>query len=171
MGRELPILFNADMVQAILREMYPKKATRRCVKGYIPRDAIWGYTVFTPNGYISCRGTFSDGYGEKFFKLPCERGDYLYIREKWNFVYDIDDGDQIIEGTGRYVYYADDSMPFSDWVDPNTGEHKEYMPWRPSIHMPKEAARIWLEVTDVRVERLQDITNDQILKEGTACIR
>ena len=38
--------------------------------------------------------------------------------------------------------------------------------WHPSIHMPKEAARIWLKVTDVRVERLQDITSEQICKEG-----
>lgn len=41
------------------------------------------------------------------------------------------------------------------------------MPWRPSIHMPREAARIWLKVTDVRVERLQEITPEQIIKEGT----
>mgnify|MGYP002242394581 CR=1 FL=1 len=38
--------------------------------------------------------------------------------------------------------------------------------WHPSIHMPKEAARIWLKVTDVRVERLQEITSEQICREG-----
>lgn len=64
------------MVRAILDGR--KRTTRRIVKGFIPDDAIWGYTAFTPKGYISCRGTFSDGYGEKFFKPPCELGDILY---------------------------------------------------------------------------------------------
>lgn len=55
-----PILFNTEMVRAILDGR--KDATRRIVKGFIPDDAVWGYTVFTPKGYISCRGTFADGY-------------------------------------------------------------------------------------------------------------
>lgn len=76
-----PILFNTEMVRAILDGR--KDATRRIVKGFIPDDAVWGYTAFTPKGYISCRGTFADGYGEKFFKLPCEPGDTLYVRETW----------------------------------------------------------------------------------------
>ena len=60
-----PILFNTEMVRAILD--WRKDATRRIVKGFIPDDAVWGYTAFTPKGYISCRGTFADGYGEKVF--------------------------------------------------------------------------------------------------------
>ena len=81
MSRALPILFNTEMVRAILDGR--KDATRRIVKGFIPDDAVWGYTAFTPKGYISCRVTFADGYGEKFFKLPCEPGDSLYVRETW----------------------------------------------------------------------------------------
>ena len=77
-----PILFNTEMVRAILDRR--KGATRRSVKGFIPDDAVWGYTAFTPKGYISCRGTFADGYGEKFFKLPCDPGDILYVRETWH---------------------------------------------------------------------------------------
>ena len=137
-----PILFNTEMVRAILNGR--KDATRRIVKGFIPDDAVWGYTAFTPKGYISCRGTFADGYGEKFFKLPCESGDILYVRETF-----------IQAAAHTFWYKADDKS----WMS------KDLL-WKPSIHMPKEAARIWLRVTDVRVERLQEMTGQDVLKEG-----
>lgn len=148
MNRVLPILFNTEMVRAILEGR--KGATRRSVKGYIPDDAVWGYTAFTPKGYISCRGTFADGYGEKFFKLPCEPGDILYVRETWH------------KGLERYIYRAD----YSDTEKFYRDGKEIKMKWHPSIHMPKEAARIWLKVTDVRVERLQDITPKDAENEG-----
>ena len=137
-----PILFNTEMVRAILD--WRKDATRRIVKGFIPDDAVWGYTAFTPKGYISCRGTFADGYGEKFFKLPCEPGDILYVRETWK------------KAPNGYYYYE-------DW---QRNDIADVTKWKPSIHMPKEAARIWLKVTDVRVERLQEITDEQAKREG-----
>ena len=137
-----PILFNTEMVRAILDGR--KDATRRIVKGFIPDDAVWGYTAFTPKGYISCRGTFADGYGEKFFKLPCEPGDILYVRETWK------------KAPNGYYYYE-------DW---QRNDIADVTKWKPSIHMPKEAARIWLKVTDVRVERLKEITIDGIRNEG-----
>ncbi len=158
-----PILFNTEMVRAILDGR--KDATRRIVKGFIPDDAVWGYTAFTPKGYISCRGTFADGYGEKFFKLPCEPGDILYVRETWQYLYELDGNEQIIEDTGKYYYAATDTISFNTYVDENGLEH-EHVPWKPSIHMPKEAARIWLKVMDVRVERLQEITDNECIKEG-----
>lgn len=142
MSRALPILFNTEMVRAILDGR--KDATRRIVKGFIPDDAVWGYTAFTPKGYISCRVTFADGYGEKFFKLPCEPGDILYVRETWK------------KAPNGYYYYE-------DW---QRNDIADVTKWKPSIHMPKEAARIWLKVTDVRVERLQEITIDGIRNEG-----
>lgn len=143
------------MVQATLRQINPKTATRRAVKGFIPDDAIWGYTMFTPKGCISCRGTFVDGYGEKFFKLRYCQGDILYVRE----TYCPDYFDFVTQYGNRNAYKADydKAVLSSDIAEPK---------WTPSIHMPKETARIWLKVTDVRVERLQDITNEQILKEG-----
>jgi len=78
---------------------------------------------------------------------PCHVGDVLYVRETWS------------EWTGGYVYKAW-SSPF-----PQPGK-ASVMKWHPSIHMPKEAARIFLRVTDVRAERLQDITIEDIRKEG-----
>ena len=147
--RVLPILFNTEMVRAILDGR--KGATRRIVKGFIPNDAIWGYTAFTPKGYISCRGTFADGYGEKFFKLPCEPGDILYVRETWGHPISLNSDKQ-------YVFRADKIA--------ESGFKNDSHIWYPSIHMPKEAARIWLKVTDVRVERLNDITDKDAEREG-----
>ena len=137
-----PILFNSEMVRAILDGR--KDATRKIVKGFIPDDAVWGYTAFTPKGDISCRGTFADGYGEKFFKLPCEPGDILYVRETWK------------KALNGYYYY--EAWQRNDIADVTK--------WKPSIRMPKEAARIWLKVTNVRVERLQEITDEQAKREG-----
>lgn len=150
-----PILFNTDMVRAILDGR--KTVTRQVVKGFIPNDAIWGYTIFTPKGYISCRGTFADGYGEKFFKLPYNTDDILYVRETWC--------NANKDGVEPDYYYFADTRYCEDY---NSEEWK----WRPSIHMPKEAARIFLKVANVRVERLQDImkspsgANNQVVKEG-----
>lgn len=143
-----PILFNTEMVRANLDGR--KSCTRRLVKGFVPDDAIWGYTAFTPKGYISCRGTFADGYGEKFFKLPYQPGDIIYVRETW------------YKGLERYMYRAD----YSDTEKFYQGGKEIEMKWHPSIRMPKEAARIWLKCTDVRVERLQEITESGAKAEG-----
>ena len=144
-----PILFNTEMVKAVLDGI--KHCTRRVVKGYIPKDAKFGYTAFTPKGCISCRGIFEDGYGEKFFKMPYQKGDILYVRETW------------FKGLKRYMYRAD----YTDSEKYYQNGEEVNMKWKPSIHMPKKAARIWLKVTDVRVERLQDITEEQACMEGT----
>lgn len=149
MRRVLPILFNTEMVRAILDGR--KSCTRRTVKGYIPNDAKWGYTAFTPKGCISCRGTFADGYGEKFFKLPCEPRDILYVRETWGYPIALNSDEQ-------YVFRADEVA--------ESGFKNDSHIWHPPIHMPKEAARIWLKVTDVRVERLQEISAEGALAEG-----
>ena len=151
-----PILFNTEMVRAILDGR--KSCTRRIVKGFIPNDAVWGYTAFTPKGCISCRGTFADGYGEKFFKLPCKPGDILYVRETWHkYTKRVGEGESchLAEFYGYKASIA------------NSEDANEL--WRPSIHMPKEAARIWLKVTDVRAERVQEITPQGAWKEGARC--
>lgn len=158
-----PILFNTEMVRAILDGK--KTCTRRIVKGAILDDAMWGYTMFTPKGCISCRGVYADEYGEKFFRLPYQQGDILYVRETWYYESHMEDrteGEPNLPSgrySNRYVYKADcPTYP----VNIGVGEHG----WRPSIHMPKEAARIWLKVTDVRAERLQEISGAELIKEG-----
>ena len=77
-------------------------------------------------------------------KAPYQPGDILYVRETWK------------KAPNGYYYY--ESWQRSDVAD--------ITKWYPSIHMPKEAARIWLKVTDVSVERLQDITLDGCHREG-----
>lgn len=85
---------------------------------------------------------------EKIFKLPYQPGDILYVRETW------------MDYAGLTMYKADcdkyrlESLKLAEFS------------WKPSIHMPKEAARIWLKVTDVRVERLQEISEDGAKAEG-----
>lgn len=83
----------------------------------------------------------------RYIYPPYEKGDILYVRETW------------CEYTGGYLY--------KEWAEglhqPGAGS---LFKWKPSIHMPKEAARIWLKVTDVRVEELQDITEQQAVQEG-----
>ena len=144
-----PILFNTEMVRAILDGR--KTCTRRIVKDGIPDDAMWGYTAFTPKGYISCRGIYADGYGEGFYKLPYKPGDILYIRETWGYPISLNSDKQ-------YVFRADKIA--------ESGFKNDSHIWHPSIHMPKKAARIWLKVTNVRVERLQEITETQTEEEG-----
>ncbi len=85
---------------------------------------------------------------------PYRMCDILYVRETW------------YKDPSRYMYRADYSDTEKFYRD---GKEIE-MKWHPSLHMPKEAARIWLKVTDVRVEQLQDITIDDIRREGLSSV-
>ena len=143
MSRVLPILFNADMVRAILDGR--KTETRRVLKQ--PFE-------IHPNGYITKpRGN------ERLcpYEPPYQPGDTLYVRETFtdHWVPDEEDKPQL-----EYCYKADGIDIKAECLP---GENNR---WYPSIHMPKEAARIWLKVTDVRVERLQEITVQEIQREG-----
>lgn len=153
-----PILFNAEMVRAILDGR--KTCTRRLVKFLPGENSQW-------TGYIKDGLMLYNGRNEPCIrKVPYQPGDIMYVRETWQYLYELDGNEQIIEGTGKYYYAATDTIPFDTYVDASGVTH-ERVPWHPSIHMPKEAARIWLKVTDVRVERLQDITEEQACMEGT----
>lgn len=161
-----PILFNTEMVRAILDGR--KTCTRRVIKPqweecptckYVHNEYI--YDKMAENVYCArC------GYPlEPERRSPYQPGDILYVRETWQYLYELDGNEQVIEDTGKYYYAATDTIPFDAYVDENGVTH-DHTPWRPSIHMPKEAARIWLRVTDVRVERLQEITEEGAIREG-----
>lgn len=146
------LITNTEMVRAILDGS--KTCIRQIIKGYIPQNAQFGYSAFTPDGTISCRGLFETagrpGYGEKFFKLPYQSGDILYVRETW------------YKSLERYLYRAD----YSDTEKFYQNGKEIEIKWRPSSIMPREATRIFLKVTNVRVERLQEITEDGANVEG-----
>lgn len=93
----------------------------------------------------------------KIYKPPYQPGDILYVRETWTDHYV---PNEIGKPELQYCYKADGVDIKAECLP---GENNR---WYPSIHMPKEAARIWLKVTDVRVERLQDITEIQAQAEG-----
>lgn len=133
-----PILFNTEMVRAILDGR--KTVTRRLVKD---KDIInqWDCeSDGTPIAYIE--QLTGDHYPPT---TPCRyrSGDILYVRETWTTL------------LGSYLYKAAQKPGMK-----NPGK------WHPSIHMPKEAARLFLRVKDVRVERLQDMTEDDVCEEG-----
>lgn len=97
---------------------------------------------------------------------PYQLGQTLYVRETWCNYGELDDNDQVIDGTEQYYYRADgeNPTPFNYIIE--NDKRRDYPIWHPSIHMPKKAARIFLRVKDVRVERLQNISGQDLSKEG-----
>lgn len=146
-----PILFNTEMVRAILDNR--KTATRRAVKPQPAGDGSKPEPLTTRPGYWN---TWGD---DNVYRQPYRPGDILYVRETfcmWN-----------LPGLGmKYCYKATDPNGNRRPTGPNSDDEWEIRPWHPSIHMPKEAARIFLRVTDVRVERLQEIMEEQAKAEG-----
>lgn len=154
-----PMLFNAEMVRAILEGR--KTVTRRAVK--FPRGWNPKFTGYIPDGAVL--------YGSNNIpaaKSPVQVGDVLWVRETWRI-----QSAHRFEADAKIEYKSGGPMEKVKfkcrldydrfiWNQP-VGEGK----WKPSIHMPKEVARIFLRVTDVRVERLQDITAEGVLDEGT----
>lgn len=144
--RELPILFNTEMVLAILDGR--KTATRRVVKDpyFIENEE-----ASRGGGFAMHKGT-DISHGMPYPATPYMVGDILYVRETWAQA-----------ENGCYLYKADSK---SGVFARENGGKLHCTRWRPSIHMPKEEARIWLKVTDVRIERLRDITEEGAVKEG-----
>lgn len=138
-----PILFNIDMVRAILTGQ--KTQTRRVIKPQ-PTNPRWNNI-----GWLG----WDDGHGYRM-KSPCEDGDVLWVRETWSTTDKCDLYPNWHTDGIHYIYKAD---------DPDCSAAKEAR-WYPSIHMPKQAARIFLRVKEVRVEYLQEIAVDGCAAEG-----
>ena len=143
---EKPILFNTPMVKAILEGR--KKQTRRIIKGlplyepFFEEDQGRGFLMDSEDGQF---------YTLEYF-CKVQPRDVLWVRETWQHLFD--------HRGWRYVYKAD----YRDDEPLKLGGM--YIAWRPSIHMPREAARIFLCVTGLRAERLQGITEQEAVAEG-----
>ncbi|NUT73570.1 hypothetical protein HNO86_00795 [Pseudomonas sp. C1C7] len=162
--KERPILFSAPMVRAILEGR--KTVTRRPVKaakahadGFLMLDHGKGWRPYNMFGDSEV-----DSEGMEY-PIACpygKSGDRLWVRETC-FINDFREAAVPVDERAECeIIYRADGIP--DWE----GE-EVLISWRPSIHMPRWASRILLEITDVRVERLQDISRADIRAEGLQC--
>lgn len=140
-----PIIFNTEMVRALLDGR--KTVTRRVIKPQpegkpvpMTKSGCWP-------GYFAIQGT------DKVVRPPFLPGDVLWVRETWAHPSE----KEILAGAeqNKYLYKADTPAQPCAWDR-----------WHPSIHMPREAARLFLRITDVQVERLWEITEDGAKAEG-----
>lgn len=142
-----PILFNTEMVRAILDGR--KTCTRRVIKPQPNEKHTFPFGFVTDSTEKKVVGYFGFGIDEyggsiQYAKLQYHTDDILYVRETWK------------KAPNGYYYYE-------DW---QRNDIADVTKWKPSIHMPKEVARIWLKVTNVRVERLQEMKPVDVIKEG-----
>ena len=144
--RILPILFNTEMVRAIMDGR--KTVTRRLVKHDV--DAILNSPYHKEHPEVEDKQIIS-----KLCMPPYQPGDIMYARETWHKY-----KRRIGKGEGCHI------AEFYGYKASIANSEDANEPWRPSIHMPKEAARIWIKVKDVRVELLQEMKPVDVIKEG-----
>lgn len=175
--KENPILFSTPMVQAICDNR--KRMTRRICK-----HQTWSFSELNDvnsNGITQKKDrSVSCPYGQV--------GDVLWVREAWRLVgWNFEQGLMTIEYKDGNMLICkaydlnEDSMWLLDQVEaletkgyikPSPTEKDAFvftdkkLAFKPSIHMPKSAARIWLKITKIKVERLQDISEEDAMNEG-----
>lgn len=173
--KERPILFSAPMVRAILDSR--KTQTRRILKQATGPSLSVG--INDEPGVAELSWLHGDGPGhevhETVKRVLCPYGqpsDSLWVRETWQGpLLDGDTMENEYRGSPddfhkpEYCVYAADGGPPPEFV---TQDDELVCRWRPSIHMPRWACRILLEITSVRVERLKDISHEDAMAEGMA---
>lgn len=172
-----PILFNTEMVRAILDGR--KTCTRRAIKPQPDEKhkfPLGFVTDSTEKKKAGCFGFGIDEYGGsiQYAKPPYQPGDILYVRETWQcwraHRYEATADIRFRAGGDDVrLQFANGNTDSINRLDYDTFVHKwfsHYGEWKQSLFMPKEAARIWLKVTDVRVERLQEMKPVDVIKEG-----
>lgn len=172
--KEIPMLFSTDMVKALIGDI--KTETRRTRNLDVINEnpdnykLLWSASIDGPVPSFRDKKTLAD----IFIKCPYgKKGDKIWVRETftdgYNSTLDGNIGKEEKDWTQRYWVFKDGGQKF------NTGEifqgHQaakfvKGIKWTPSIHMPKKAARIWLEITDITIERLKDITKESAIAEG-----
>ncbi|MBF0675544.1 hypothetical protein [Pseudomonas sp.] len=182
--KERPILFNGPMVRAILDGR--KTVTRRVIKLQpdTTEERLRELGAWVEGLTISQH--LNNAWRAGFIPVTCpfgEPGDRLWVRETWGVIsHAWDEQGNMVDwspdrpatpirelpfGQGYYsghaIYAADGPM---EWAGDDDGGGEPRSAWKPSIHMPRAASRILLEITDVRIERLQDITYEDAVAEG-----
>ncbi len=189
-----PILFSAPMIRALL--VARKTQTRRILKPQPPtedqfpgssfgldRAAADSVAIYSQNQYtadlprhptdwdlIGSVGVARDAGFPNRYRVPYAVGDLLWVRE--TFFHGVVARDGTVEDWSEYHYRA--TEPEIEGVDDGDGYSETNAdgslrsPWKPSIHMPRRASRITLDVTDVRVERLQAISDEDAIAEGVS---
>ena len=148
-----PILFSTEMVQAIsdgrkTQTRRPAPFDKFCTEAVLTTNGKWQEIY---NNNPDPNKMFPGGWmAVTNYKSKYQPGDILWVRERFEY------SDNLEEPYWYYAKYIQDYLP----------EYVEQVKWRPSIHMPKEAARIFLKVTSVRCERLQDISEEDAIAEG-----
>jgi hypothetical protein len=174
-----PIIFSAPMIRALLAGR--KTQTRRVLK---PQPSFSGGTAsgVCGTGHVSV-AIYPDrlgGSGGHFCKSPYAFGDRLWVREAGALFHNAVDCTSTYDGTDRWVVagwqhaadgaivpaqlYQDHAPPLAEWIGDCSSEK------RSPIHMPRWASRLTLTVTDVRVQRLQDISEADAVAEGVDAV-
>jgi hypothetical protein len=177
-----PILFSAPMVRALLdgrktqtrRVVKPRKDEDRCASDCAgPQwDRAWADPGFGSGGYlhVPCK----DGAAQRVRCPYGNIGDRLWVRETFCIGHDSYDGNLVTtDKDGNDIdpkaFYCATTDPLFQWLN-HDGEYTDKIPWKPSIHMPRWASRITLEIADVRVQRVQDIIRDECFYEGVESV-
>lgn len=181
-----PVIFSAPMVRALLAGT--KSQTRRLIRDEVrdppamenvhpehearhPEPYLDAYcgqprTAANPRGMSDrwCWWTRDDRCCLPQFKVGFVPGDRLWVRESFVHYYELDGDDQ---PCGELLTcYRADGWPLAGWYDRDREETRDAPPWRSPIHMPRALSRLTLTVTEVRVQRLQDISEEDAIAEG-----
>jgi hypothetical protein len=168
----IPILFSTPMVRAILQN---RKTQTRRLRGLDkinerPDDVVRIEYVLKLDGSKETGVLFYMNTGEKIFvKCPFgEQGDVLWVREKffnnWDGLSEDETYDEMGDRYPKYAYYA--SVPKISYDDSGDEVLRDDYKWKPSIHMPKEACRLFLRNNIIKCERLQSISEGDAIAEG-----
>ncbi|WP_213322402.1 ASCH domain-containing protein [Klebsiella aerogenes] len=167
--KERGMIFNGEMVRAILDGR--KTQTRRIVK---PQPELTKGSGFSWNGALYGAGSDDRETNRNFAHVKCPHGkpgDRIWVRETFQGpLFDYEQMESYLEDSSKFekpefCLYAADGKPAPEYYDADDNLRHG---WRPSIHMPRWASRILLEITDVRVERLNDISQEDAQAEGMA---
>lgn len=163
--RTLPMIFNTDMAEALISG--DKTVTRRPTKKEVTYSELGGFCC---DGYMFGLGFSPESTMKNFVKskyAPCQAGDLIWVRETF-CIGKVDECDAE-HPADRYLFVSqckgDNNYIPKQWL---LDERIciEDVTFKPSIHMPRSASRLTLKVTDVRIERVQEITEEQCWKEG-----